>query len=50
VILLGGSDGGVMEGSAAVLASRGYAALALAYFGAPPLPPELIEVPLEYFA
>jgi acetyl esterase/lipase len=50
VILLGGSDGGMMEGSAAVLASQGYAALALAYFGAPPLPPELIEVPLEYFA
>ena len=50
VILLGGSEGGLMEGSAAVLASQGYAALALAYFGAPPLPSELIEVPLEYFA
>ena len=48
VLVLGGSDGALMEGTAAVLASRGYAALALAYFGVDPLPPELIEVPLEY--
>jgi hypothetical protein len=39
-----------MEGSAAVLASHGFTALALAYFGVDPLPPELVEVPLEYFA
>lgn len=50
VIVLQGSLGGLLEGSAAVLASQGFAALALAYFGVDPLPPELVEVPLEYFA
>lgn len=50
VLVLGGSDGGLMEGSAQRLASEGYAALALAYFGAEGLPHELVEVPLEYFA
>ena len=50
VIVLQGSLGGLLEGSAAVLASRGFVALALAYFGVDPLPPELVEVPLEYFA
>lgn len=49
VILLGGSDGALMEGTVAVLASQDYAALALAYFGGDPLPPELVEIPLEYF-
>jgi len=50
VIVLSGSLGGMLEGSAAVLASQGFAALALAYFGVDPLPSELVEVPLEYFA
>jgi dienelactone hydrolase len=50
VIVLQGSLGGRLEGSAAVLASQGFAALALAYFGADPLPRELVEIPLEYFA
>jgi dienelactone hydrolase len=50
VIVLQGSLGGMPEGSAAVLASQGFSALALAYFGVNPLPPELVEVPLEYFA
>jgi dienelactone hydrolase len=50
VIVLQGSLGGMLEGSAAVLASQGFPALALAYFGVDPLPPELVEVPLEYFA
>lgn len=49
VVLLGGVDGALMEGTAAVLASEGYAALALAYFGVDPLPRELAEIPLEYF-
>src|SRR4028118_2228687 len=49
VIVLGGSDGGLREGSAAVIARQGYATLALAYFGVGPLPPELVEVPVEYF-
>jgi dienelactone hydrolase len=48
VIVLGGSDGGLHEGSAALLATHGYAALALAYFGIDPLPRELVEIPIEY--
>ncbi len=50
VILLGGSEGGLSsEDVAAVLASRGYAALALAYFKMEGLPSSLEEIPLEYF-
>ena len=48
IVWLGGSEGGLREGTAALLASHGYATLALAYFGVDPLPPELIEIPLEY--
>lgn len=50
VIVLGGSDGGRQwaEGVAALLASRGLTALALAYFAEPGLPPTLTSVPLEY--
>ena len=50
VLVLGGSDGGLPEATAALLASHGYAALALAYFRAPGLPRELTNIPLEYFA
>ena len=49
VIVLGGSSGGAREPLAALLASHGYAALALAYFGAEGLPPRLANIPLEYF-
>lgn len=50
VIVLGGSEGGLSsEHVAAVLSGHGYAALALAYFGAEGLPPSLEEIPLEYF-
>jgi len=49
VLVLGGSDGGLAEGLAALLASHGFATLALAYFRAEHLPPELVEIPLEYF-
>jgi BAAT / Acyl-CoA thioester hydrolase C terminal./Acyl-CoA thioester hydrolase/BAAT N-terminal region. len=49
VIVLNGSDGGVHENAVALLASRGYAALALAYFGVEDVPKELIRIPLEYF-
>lgn len=46
----GGSEGGLSsEDLAAVLASRGYAALALAYFKTEGLPSSLEEIPLEYF-
>ena len=49
VVALGGAGGGLSEGGAETLASEGFAALALAYFGAGSLPRELVEVPLEYF-
>lgn len=47
VIVLGGSEGGVPRDRAALIASHGYAALALAYFAADALPAELERVPLE---
>jgi dienelactone hydrolase len=49
VLVLGGSEGGMREDTAALLASHGYAALALAYFAAPGLPAKLENIPLEYF-
>jgi dienelactone hydrolase len=49
VIVLGGVGGGLREGGAEALASEGFAALALAYFGVEALPRELVEIPLEYF-
>lgn len=50
LVILGGSGGGFdwSEEAAALLASRGFVALALAYFGLPPAPPSLQEVALEY--
>ena len=50
-LVIGGSDGGLTTGGeAALLAAHGFPALALAYFGAPGLPRELKDIPLEYFA
>ena len=49
IIVLGGSEGGLVETPAAFLASHGYAALALAYFGIAHLPRSLCLIPLEYF-
>lgn len=49
VVVLNGSGGGINEARAALFASRGYAALALGYFGAPGLPDYLSNIPLEYF-
>jgi dienelactone hydrolase len=49
VLVVGGSEGGVPLRKAAWLASRGYAALALAYFRYDDLPPLLEGIPLEYF-
>jgi dienelactone hydrolase len=49
LLILGGSDGGIDIPKAAMLASHGYVTLALDYFGDPPLPAELSEIPLEYF-
>jgi dienelactone hydrolase len=50
VIVMGGSGGGLDWEKAAVLSSHGYVTLALAYFGIPPLPRTLQNIPLEYFA
>ncbi len=52
VLVLGGSEGALntfVEQTAALFASHGFAALALAYFGISVLPPRLERIPLEYF-
>lgn len=53
-LILNGSDGGMRECAASLLASRGYAGLAVAYFsgfsGIEDCPKDLIEIPLECFA
>lgn len=50
VIILGGSEGGMHEEVARAYAESGFAALALAYFGAEGVPSALEDIPLEYFA
>jgi dienelactone hydrolase len=47
VVLLGGSEGGLDEAGAALLASHGYAVLTLAYFGVDGTPSELVNIPVE---
>jgi dienelactone hydrolase len=47
VIVLSGSEGGVSRPNAALVASHGYHALALAYFGFDKLPSELERIPVE---
>lgn len=51
VLEFGGSEGG-LDGQllGAALASAGFPTLNIAYFGEPGLPPELSDIPLEYFA
>lgn len=49
VLVVGGSEGGVPRRRAAWLASRGFAAFALAYFRYENLPQQLEAIPLEYF-
>lgn len=49
VIILSGSDGGIQEHAAALLASKGFITVALAYFGAEGVPKDLQDIPLEYF-
>jgi dienelactone hydrolase len=49
VLVVGGSEGGLPGEKAAWLASRGFTALALAYFRYDGLPSELEGIPLEYF-
>lgn len=48
ILVLGGSEGGLREGQAAILSAYGYNALAIAYFGLDGLPEELVEIPLDY--
>lgn len=50
IILLGGSEGGIgwQRNMGAILASHGYAALALAYFGMEGVGKNLQKIPLEY--
>lgn len=48
VLMLGGSEGGLRESSAALLASHGFNTFALAYFGIEDLPKELVNIPLDY--
>jgi dienelactone hydrolase len=50
IVVLGGSEGGYPDGLAALLATNGFAALSLAYFGAEGLPSELREIPLDRVA
>ena len=47
VILLGGSEGGIDDAGATLLASHGYAALTIAYFRAEGTPSELVDIPVE---
>lgn len=49
IIDLFGYIGGLVEFRASLLASRGFAVLALAYFGYEDLPKELVEEDLDYF-
>jgi len=51
ILVLGGSEGGISsaEMRAALLASHGYAALAVAYYRMEDLPKMLVQIPLEYF-
>ncbi|MBX2818108.1 MAG: acyl-CoA thioesterase/BAAT N-terminal domain-containing protein [Rhodothermaceae bacterium] len=50
VLLLGGSSGGLSGAvKAGLLASHGFAVLTVAYFAEEGLPPDLQDIPLEYF-
>ena len=49
IVCIGGSSGGVKTAAAPLLAEAGFAALSLGYFGAPGLPKEFADLPLEYF-
>ncbi|MFA1819764.1 dienelactone hydrolase family protein [Virgibacillus oceani] len=49
IIILSGSDGGKQEHAAALLASKGYSAFALSYFGVEGVPKDLENISLEYF-
>lgn len=48
VMVLGGSEGGFPLHLARLLAEEGFCCLALGYFGAPGLPRNLVNIPVEY--
>lgn len=48
-VVIGGSGGSEPAYVAQALAEEGIATLAVAYFGRPGLPPQLRDIPLEYF-
>ncbi|MFC4737154.1 acyl-CoA thioester hydrolase/BAAT C-terminal domain-containing protein [Bacillus daqingensis] len=48
LVIVGGSDASVHEAAAALLASQGFAVMALAYFGKAHLPKGIERIPLEY--
>lgn len=50
VLVLGGSEGGIVPARAAALAADGFAALALGYFDYQDRPKAAVDLPLEYFA
>ncbi|MDQ2680061.1 MAG: hypothetical protein M3Y21_03440 [Candidatus Eremiobacteraeota bacterium] len=47
IVVLGGSEGGYPTDLPAMLASHGFAALSIAYFGEPDQPKDLVGVPIE---
>ena len=49
VIVVGGSEGGIYEYLASLLAAHGFNVLALGYFGVEDLPKGLHHIPKEYF-
>ena len=49
VLVVSGGGGGIDEFRGAILASHGYAVLALGHFGLEGLPRGLVNIPLEYF-
>ncbi|HSX28443.1 MAG TPA: acyl-CoA thioester hydrolase/BAAT C-terminal domain-containing protein [Candidatus Saccharimonadales bacterium] len=49
VMCIGGSSGGAKTAAAPLLAEAGFVAFSLGYFGAPGLPEEFAELPLETF-
>ncbi len=49
ILLLGGSEGGLQESDAALLAAHGFSVLALGYFGMEGVPSSAVDLPLEVF-
>lgn len=47
IMVVGGSEGGINEKTAALLASHGFTVLSLGYFGLESLPKQLRDIPLE---